>query len=294
MKELFFLIVFFALLQHSSAQSIPDVRVNRLSILIGEPFDVELMADSSKGAPRPFWILPDTIHHFEYLSVDSSKPFRCLIRLTSWDTGFWKPGPIAVSFVSETQTSGFKISIPSVSVRYARYADNTLEDIKPIIHPVPPPSAWPKYLFITAIVCTAIFIIYLYTNRRRKRPVLTIPGRIVRSSNEIRQMLLRFEKESWTSPDIQKKAFIEIRKSVLELLPREEQRIFESKPFRELIHNQQSWLREEMYTQVLEVVQKMDLVIYAKFVAQPEECRKVFQAFISYLDAWDQKQAASV
>jgi len=289
MKSYFSFLIVQILFLQLSAQNIPDVQVSRLSILIGEPFDVELIADSSIGAPRPSWLLSDSSKHFEFLSVDSSKPYHCIIRLTSWDTGFWKPEPVTAFFFTRDRKSELKVSIPSIRVGYARYADNNLNDIKPIIQSEPQSSSWPLYLLFGLSAITLLFLTFRYFNTKRKQPNIIATQRTVRTSSEIRQLLQQYDEATWTSRPAQKKAFIEIRTYILQLQPIQQQRAFESQPFQVWISRQQSWLRKENLEALSAAAEITDLVIYAKYFAEPAECKQVIRAFNHYLDDWDKK-----
>jgi len=291
MKRVFCFLIIQSFLLQLLAQNVPDVRLSRLSILIGESFDVELQADSTNDAPKPIWIFPGQMEHFEYISIDSSKPYRCILRLTSWDTGFWKPEPITVLFSSAQQSPPLKITIPSVRVHYASYSDKNPDDIKPIIQPEQPPLQWPRYLLIAVIVSASLFFTYRYFSRKQKQPGITTPTRKVRTSAEIRQLMSRYEQELLTNPAIQKKAFIEIRTSLLQLLPLQQQRLLESKPFRAWMQHQQSWLNKNVFDELSSAVEATNLVIYGNDTAETETCKQVIRAFKSYLDAWDKNQS---
>lgn len=158
----------------ASAQAKTEVsaRVDRDSILIGEPIELVLEADIPENAPIRFFPI-DTIPHFEFLEmgmIDTSNTsegtfLRRVMRITSFDSGHWVIPSLSIGEGIRTD------SIP-VDVGYSDFDRNQdYHDVKDILEVSPEEKERPWWWYLVGVGLMVLLVAFIYF-LKKKKPVV--------------------------------------------------------------------------------------------------------------------------
>lgn len=182
----------------SVAQSRTEVsaRVDRDSILIGEPIELILEADIPENAPIRFFPV-DTIPHFEFLDrgmIDTTNTsegtfLRRVMRITSFDSGRWVIPALSIG-------GGIQTDSIEIAVGFSEFDRNQdYHDIKDILEADPEEEGQPWWFYAIGALIVALIVLYiLYL--RRKKPVVQQEVQEVDAYNEAMEELAGLEASS--------------------------------------------------------------------------------------------------
>jgi len=180
---LVFLLVWASFFRVSAQAPSVSARIDSASILIGDPFHLELEARTPSTGNILWPSLPDTFNHIQVLargkidtlSSGGSTLYRQRITLTSFDSGMWKiPG---ISFpVPGTDTSSWPTT-DSILEQVNTVAVDTTQPFKPIHTIRQVPFSLLDYLsyILAGAILVLLILGLIFWLRKRKKPAVPPP-----------------------------------------------------------------------------------------------------------------------
>lgn len=257
------------------AQITPVVTTPKDKVFIGEPFKVifELKAVDRDAVVQ--WKLPDSILHFEYVSLDSSHWLKREITFTSFDSGLWKIENIAAVVPSNVNNKPQVISFPAkdIMVEYDTTGSQILSDVKPIIE-VSDGEEWIGYAVAAAALISLIALIILF-RRWRKKEVKEFAEEKEPASSPLEEFLTsinELKQQSWQAQLEQKNGFSTLSLAVKKYFSRKIRRPFTKLTTDELAMELKSYLLNDRLYSITQALRMGDAIKFAKYHPSAEDC----------------------
>ncbi|HEX6334369.1 MAG TPA: hypothetical protein VFZ78_09085 [Flavisolibacter sp.] len=257
MKRFFILTLVSLLLCRAHAQQV-TVTADKKSILIGEQLTLKLEAKFPQGKELPGWFVIDSIPHFEILRVtelDSQVVDGMLVKsqtltLTSWDSGRWLIPPYVFP--------GGKTRAVPVIVRFSPMDPNQpYHDVKDIMNIQVPrdSSSWWWYV-VGALLLIAILMLIFSGKQKDGAPAVT--------EDPYRQALKRMTKlDPRDTPQVYYTELVNIYRDYLS--GRKNIQSYSKTTGDLATRIRQLQMPAEHYDQLVTVLQRSDLVKYARY-----------------------------
>lgn len=166
---LFFTFTFWCLQLVAQQAGTVAARVDKTSILIGEPLQLTLEATFSKPHVLTFFQL-DSLLHFEILSrskIDTQSrnnqtTLKQTLTLTSWDSGAWQVPALSLAGVKNIRTKPIAVAVTFTPMP----PNQEYHDIKDIIG-VPKPARTTWYWYVIGAALLLLLGLLLFPKKKR-------------------------------------------------------------------------------------------------------------------------------
>jgi hypothetical protein len=264
---------------YSFAQITPVLSSSSDKIIIGEPFKIKLEIKAIDRSASVQWKLPDTIAHFEYISIDSSKQFEREITITSFDSGLWTIDNISVIVPSNVNNKLQALSFPQkeILVEYDTTGNQLMNDVKPIID-VDATQKWIGYIVAAAALLSLIALIILFRRWKKKKTQLSDEQNEKYSALE--DFLMSTEKlktQSWETQLEQKQNFTEISIAIKKYFERSLHKPFTRLTTNDLALELKAYLLQEQLIPIIQNLKLSDAVKFAKYHIAKQDCLQALQ-----------------
>lgn len=269
----------------SLAQITPVLTSSSDKIIIGEPFKIKLKIKAIDRSASVQWKLPDTIPHFEYISIDSSKQFEREITITSFDSGLWAIDNISVIVPSNVNNKLQALSFPQkeILVEYDTTGNQLMNDVKPIID-VDATQKWIGYIVAAAALLSLIALIILF-RRWKKKKLLSVD-----EQNEqytaLEDFLMVTEKlktQLWDTQLEQKQNFTEFSLAIKKYFERSLHKPFTRLTTNDLALELKPYLLQEQLVPIIQNLKLSDAVKFAKYKVNKQDCLQALQEMESVI-----------
>ncbi|MFY7840487.1 MAG: hypothetical protein ACOVP7_09430 [Lacibacter sp.] len=272
------IILFFCLMLFmcTHAQVTGVVSGNKEKILIGEPFTMrfELKAISSSAPIQ--WQLPDSIPHFEVMSIDSSDVLIRKITLTSFDSGLWAVENIAAFVPSNVngQPQLLKFSPKEILVEYDTTGNQLMNDIKPIVE-VNAGQWWIGIIVAAAALISLIVLIIVFRKWKQAKAAVVIDESPGTALEDVLKKIQQLRKETWSAQLDQKRNFSELSFTVKRYYERKLRVPFTKLTTDDFVLQLKPHLINDRVITLTQSLRLGDAVKFAKFAAAESECVQV-------------------
>ena len=287
MRRLFLCLMMTGLLLKLSAQPTPVLTTEKTKIFIGEPFRVTLELKAVDRSAAVQWIIPDTLEHFEWITMDTTDMLKRTYTLTSWDSGTWKLEPLQVLVPSNVDGKPVKLSFTAAEIRveYDTTGSNLLNDIKPIVEVNDAGEQWIGFV-VTAAALIGLLALWLLFRRRR---LLTQSGAAEEdagsSYDQLRAVIAELRTTDWENPLQQKQALARVRSAFRSYLAQSVGTVVATSTTDQLgVHLQQQLQRPQLL-ELVQVYRLTDVVLFARFQATVTDCQSALDTIESVANA---------
>ena len=287
MRRLFLCLMMTGLLLKLSAQPTPVLTTEKTKIFIGEPFRITLELKAVHRSAAVQWIIPDTLEHFEWITMDTTDMLKRTYTLTSWDSGTWKLEPLQVLVPSNVDGKPVKLSFTAAEIRveYDTTGSNLLNDIKPIEEVKDAGEQWIGFV-VTAAALIGLLALWLLFRRRR---LLTQSGAAEEdagsSYDQLRAVIAELRTTDWENPLQQKQALARVQSAFRSYLAQSVGTVVATSTTDQLgVHLQQQLQRPQLL-ELVQVYRLTDVVLFARFQATVTDCQAVLDTIESVANA---------
>jgi hypothetical protein len=246
---------------------------NKEKILIGEPFTMrfELRAISSSAAVQ--WKLPDSIPHFEIISIDSSNVLIRNITLTSFDSGLWAVGNVAALVPSNVngQPQLLKFSPKEILIEYDTTGNQLLNDIKPIVEVNA--GQWFIGLIVAAVALMSLIVLVVLFKRWKEKKQTVVRDESPNTAlDDCLRTLEKLKQAQWATQLEQKNNFSELSHAVKRYYERKTRQPFSKLTTDAFVLALKSYVLKDGLIALTQVLRLGDAVKFAKFASPVNEC----------------------
>ena len=287
MRRLFLCLMMTGLLLKLSAQPTPVLTTEKTKIFIGEPFRITLELKAVDRSAAVQWIIPDTLEHFEWITMDTTDMLKRTYTLTSWDSGTWKLEPLQVLVPSNVDGKPVKLSFTAAEIRveYDTTGSNLLNDINPIEEVKDAGEQWIGFV-VTAAALIGLLALWLLFRRRR---LLTQSGAAEEdagsSYDQLRAVIAELRTTDWENPLQQKQALARVQSAFRSYLAQSVGTVVATSTTDQLgVHLQQQLQRPQLL-ELVQVYRLTDVVLFARFQATVTDCQAVLDTIESVANA---------
>lgn len=273
-------ILFFCLmlLLCTQAQVTGVVSGNKEKILIGEPFILrfELKAISSSAAIQ--WQLPDSIPHFEIISIDSSNVLTRKITLTSFDSGLWAVENVAALVPSNVngQPQLLKFSPKEILIEYDTTGNQLMNDIKPIVEVNA--GQWFIGLIVAAAGLISLILLFiLFRKWKQKKATVVVDESPGTALEDVLKKIAQLKKEDWRTQLDQKRNFSDLSYAVKRYYERKLRVPCTKLTTDEFVLQIKPHLINDRVITLTQALRLSDAVKFAKFAAADTECMQALE-----------------
>lgn len=258
----------------SFAQITPVLSSSSDKIIIGEPFKIKLEIKAIDRNASVQWKLPDTIPHFEYISIDSSKQFEREITITSFDSGLWTIDNIKVIVPSNVNNKLQALQFPQkeILVEYDTSGNQLMNDVKPIID-VDATQKWIGYI-VAAIALLSLIALVILFRRWKKKKILSVDEQNEKYS-ALEDFLMVTEKlktQSWDTQLEQKQNFTEFSLAIKKYFERSLRKPFTRLTTNDLALELKPYLLQKQLIPIIQNLKLSDAVKFAKYKLAKQDC----------------------
>jgi hypothetical protein len=272
-----------------AAQVTPAARTSKQKILIGEPFILILELRAVDRNATVQWKLPDSLKHFEYISVDTSDLLERKITLTSFDSGLWKIENIMAVVPSNINNKPtiVKFPAPEMMVEYDTTGSQLLNDIKPIIE-VEGGEKWIGYAVVTAAILSLIALIILFRRWRKKQvPVAVVEESKYSPLEEFMQHINELKQNAWQSQMEQKRGFSDLSFAAKRYFERKMRQPFTKQTTDEMVMQLKPYLINDRLFAITQALLMGDAVKFAKYNPSAADCIKTVEELTGHIQKTD-------
>jgi len=269
----------------SFAQITPVLTSSSDKIIIGEPFKIKLEIKAIDRDASVQWKLPDTIPHFEYIAIDSSKRFEREITLSSFDSGLWTIENISVIVPSNVNNKLQALQFPQkeILVEYDTTGNQLMNDVKPIID-IDATQKWIGYIVAAAALLSLIALIILFRKWKKKKILVVDEQNEKYSALEDFLMITeKLKSQSWDSQLEQKQNFTELSYAVKKYFERSLRKPFTRLTTNDLALELKPYLLQEQFIPVVQNLKLSDAVKFAKYNVAKQDCLQALQEMESVI-----------
>lgn len=269
----------------SFAQITPVLTSSSYKIIIGEPFKIKLEIKAIDRSALVQWKLPDTIPHFEYISIDSSKQFEREITLSSFDSGLWTIDNISIIVPSNVNSKLLTLPFPQkeIMVEYDTTGNQLMNDVKPIID-VDATQKWIGYIVAAAALLSLIALIILF-RRWKKKKIVSVDEQNEKYS-ALEDFLMVTEKlktQPWDTQLEQKQNFTEFSLAIKKYFERSLRKPFTRLTTNDMTLELKPYLLQEQLVPIIQNLKLSDAVKFAKYSVAKQDCLVALQEMESII-----------
>jgi hypothetical protein len=279
------LIVYLITCIFSFAQITPVLTSSSDKIIIGKPFTIKLEIKAIDRSSTVQWQLPDTIPHFEYISIDSSKQFEREITLSSFDSGLWTIENISIIVPSNVNNKLQVLQFPQkeILVEYDTTGNQLMNDVKPIID-IDATQKWIGYIVAAAALLSLIALIILFRKWKKKK-ILAVDEQNEKYSalEDFLMITEKLKSQSWDSQLEQKQNFTELSLAIKKYFERSLRKPFTRLTTNDLALELKPYLLQEQFIPVVQNLKLSDAVKFAKYNVAKQDCLQVLQEMESVI-----------
>ena len=255
---------------------------NKEKILIGEPFTMrfELRAISSSATVQ--WKLPDSIPHFEIISIDSSNVLIRNITLTSFDSGLWAVENVAALVPSNVngQPQLLKFSPKEILIEYDTTGNQLLNDIKPIVEVNA--GQWFIGLIVAAVaLMSLIVLVVLFKRWKEKKQTVERDESPNTALDDCLRTLEKLKQAQWATQLEQKNNFSELSHAVKRYYERKTRQPFSKLTTDAFVLALKSYVLKDDLIALTQVLRLGDAVKFAKFASPVNECLQAIDTAVT-------------
>ncbi len=270
------------LLLCTQAQVTGVVTANKEKILIGEPFTMrfELRAISSSAAIQ--WQLPDSIPHFEIISIDSSSVLTRNITLTSFDSGLWAVENVAALVPSNVngQPQLIKFSPKEILIEYDTTGNQLMNDIKPIVEVNA--GQWFIGMIVAVVALISLIVLVVLFKRWKEKKQTAVTDESPNTALEdCLRTLEKLKQSPWTTQLDQKNNFSELSLAVKRFYERKTRQPFSKLTTDAFVLALKSYVLKDDLIVLTQVLRLGDAVKFAKFAAPVNECVQAIDTIVT-------------
>ncbi|RXK59869.1 hypothetical protein ESA94_12510 [Lacibacter luteus] len=255
------------------AQVTGVVSTNKEKILIGEPFTMRFELKAISSSANIQWQLPDTIPHFEVISIDSSDVLIRKITLTSFDSGLWAVENVAAFVPSNVngQPQLLRFSPKEMLIEYDTTGNQLMNDIKPIVE-VNAGQWWIGVIVAAAALISLIALIILFRKWKQKKAAVVIDESPGTALEDVLKKIQQLRKEAWSAQLDQKRNFSELSFAVKRYYERKLRVPFTKLTTDDFVLQLKPHLINDRVITLTQALRLGDSVKFAKFAAAESEC----------------------
>ena len=279
------LIVYFITCIFSFAQITPVLTSSSDKIIIGKPFTIKLEIKAIDRSSTVQWKLPDTIPHFEYISIDSSKQFEREITLSSFDSGLWTIENISIIVPSNVNNKLQALSFPQkeILVEYDTTGNQLMNDVKPIID-VDATQKWIGYLVAAAALLSLIALIILFRRwKKMKTRSVDVQNEKYSALEDFLMVTEKLKTEGWDTQLEQKHNFTELSLAIKKYFERSLRKPFTRLTTNDLALELKPYLLQEQLIPIIQHLKLIDAVKFAKYHVPKQDCLQALQEMESVI-----------
>ena len=255
---------------------------NKEKILIGEPFTMrfELRAISSSATVQ--WKLPDSIPHFEIISIDSSNVLIRNITLTSFDSGLWAVENVAALVPSNVngQPQLLKFSPKEILIEYDTTGNQLLNDIKPIVEVNA--GQWFIGLIVAAVALMSLIVLVVLFKRWKANKQTVVRDESPNTAlDDCLRTLEKLKQAQWATQLEQKNNFSELSHAVKRYYERKTRQPFSKLTTDAFVLALKSYVLKDGLIALSQVLRLGDAVKFAKFAAPVNECLQAIDTAVT-------------
>ncbi len=274
-----------------NAQVEPAVRISKQQILIGEPFTLTLELRAVSRNATIIWQLPDSIKHFEYISIDSGNVLKRELTLTSFDSGLWKIENISAIVPSNINKKPVvvKFPAPQMMVTYDTTGSQILNDVKPIIE-VEGGEKWIGYAVVAAAVFSLIMLVLLFRQWKKKSaPVVEETVSKYTPLEEFMMGIAALKQNTWQSQMEQKHGFSDLSLITKRYFERKMRLPFTRQTTDEMLVQLKPYLVNDRLFAITQALLLGDAVKFAKYNPSATDCITTVETLIAQVQKADRE-----
>jgi hypothetical protein len=263
----------------SFAQITPVLTSSSDRIIIGKPFTIKLEIKAIDRSSTVQWQLPDTIPHFEYISIDTSKQFEREITLSSFDSGLWTIENISIIVPSNVNNKLQTLQFPQkeILVEYDTTGNQLMNDVKPIID-IDASQKWIGYIVAAAALLSLIALIILFRHwKKRKQQSLDEQNEKYSALEDFLMVTEKLKTQAWDTQLEQKQNFTEFSSAIKKYFERSLRKPFTRLTTNELALELKPYLLQEQVIPIIQHLKLSDAVKFAKYKVDKQDCLQALQ-----------------